>query len=111
VNENLSAHCAALGGYLREKPEALQEKYPVIGDVRGMGLMQALELVGEKKVPAPGAVAELMEETKKRGLLLGKGGLYGNTVRISPPMLIDRSDVDTATQILDQAFAAVTAKI
>ena len=109
VSEDLSAHCERVGGYLREKLEALREKYPVIGDVRGMGLMQALELVGEKKSPAPGAVAELMEETKKRGLLLGKGGLYGNTVRISPPMTIDRADVDTAAAILDQALQAVTA--
>jgi 4-aminobutyrate aminotransferase-like enzyme len=111
VSGDVPAHCARVGGYLRERLEGLQEKYPVIGDVRGMGLMQALELVGEKKTPAPGAVAELMEETKKRGLLLGKGGIYGNTVRISPPMVVDRADVDTAVDILDQALRAVTEKL
>ncbi|HUW65691.1 MAG TPA: aspartate aminotransferase family protein [Spirochaetia bacterium] len=111
LDEDIPTHCLTVGNYLREKLAALQEKYPVIGDVRGMGLMQALELVGEKKSPAPGAVTELMEETKKRGLLLGKGGLYGNTVRISPPMTIDRADVDTAAAILDQALQAVTEKL
>ena len=58
----------------------------MIGDVRGMGLMQAIELVKDRdtKEPAPDAALQLMEETKARGLLVGKGGLYGNVLRIGP---------------------------
>ena len=67
--------------------EGLAEKFRGIGDVRGMGLMQAIELVkdrGTKEPDAQGA-SRLMEATRKRGLLVGKGGLYGNTMRIAPP--------------------------
>jgi len=111
LDEGLSGHCAAVGGYLREQLEALREKYPVIGDVRGMGLMQALELVGENNAPQAGLASELMEETKKRGLLIGKSGLYGNVIRISPPMIIDRTDVDAAVAILDAALEVVSDRL
>lgn len=105
--EKLVTNCRDVGGYLREKLLALAEKYPVIGDVRGMGLMQGLEFVGDNKVPAPLAVTELFEETKKRGLLIGKGGLYNNVVRITPPMTIGKTDVDVAVDILDKSLAEV----
>ncbi len=83
----------------------------MIGDVRGMGLMQALELVTDRttKEPAGTAVSAIMEETRKRGLLIGKGGLYGNVLRMSPAMNIAKADVDEAVGILDQSFQAVEA--
>jgi len=109
--ENLVDNCLQVGNYLREKLEGLQEKYSLIGDVRGMGLMQALELVGENKQPAPQALLELFEETKRNGLLIGKGGLFGNVVRISPPLNISRADVDQAVEILDKSFQAVADKL
>lgn len=103
---NIPGNCQVVGGYLREKLEELQDKYPAIGDVRGMGLMQALEVVKENKEPDPETVLRVFEETKKRGLLIGKGGLYNNTIRISPPMTIDKGDVDEAIKVLDAAFEA-----
>lgn len=102
-------HVAEVGLYLRQGLEKLQEKYPVIGDVRGMGLMQGIELVTDRqtKEPAPNAVNHLFEETRQMGLLIGKGGLYGNVTRISPPLTATKEHVDQALQILDVAFGRV----
>ena len=69
--------------------------------------MLGLELVKERKEPAVDEILQLFENTKKRGLLIGKGGLYGNVVRISPPMTVDQSTIDEAIQILDQAFGEI----
>ena len=107
--DDLRTNAAVVGGYFREKLEALQEKHPLIGDVRGMGLMQAMELVTDRKSkePATQATLAMMEEARKRGLLIGRGGLHGNVIRMSPPLNIAKSDVHEATRILDQCFAAV----
>jgi len=107
--DDLRTNAANVGSYFRQKLEALREKYPLIGDVRGMGLMQALELVEDRetKQPAAKATNSLMEEARKRGLLVGKGGFYGNVIRLSPPLNITRTDVDEAVRILDESFAAL----
>ncbi len=107
--EKLRDNAHEVGSYLRQKLEGLQQKYPLIGDVRGMGLMQALELVKDRqsKEPAPQELGQLMERCKQNGLLIGKGGLYGNVVRLSPPLNIGKADVDEAIRILDQSFAEV----
>jgi 4-aminobutyrate aminotransferase-like enzyme len=104
---NLKENARVVGDYLRAGLEALAEKFPLIGDVRGMGLMQALELVGEGKAPAPKATAMFMEKAKDNGLLVGKGGLFGNALRISPALNITKADVDTALKMFDQAFSEV----
>ncbi len=101
---------AEMGGRLRAGLDALKAKYPkTIGDVRGMGLMQGLELVADETVkdrtPAPEKAVRLFEETKQRGLLIGKGGLYGNVIRISPPMIVSASEVDDALKVLDESLA------
>ncbi len=103
--ENLIENARVMGQRLREGLEALKEKYPVIGDVRGMGLMQALELVGEGKKPNPEAVRRLFELTKQNGLLIGKGGLLGHVVRITPPLNVTKDQVDLAIQALDRSFS------
>lgn len=107
--ENLLENCATVGGYFRSKLEELQQKHALIGDVRGMGLMQALELVKDRKTkePAPEATAQLMERARENGLLIGKGGLYGNVLRLSPMLNITKPDVDEAIRILDKSFAEV----
>jgi len=107
--EKLLENSHTVGAYLRGKLDALKEKYPVIGDVRGMGLMQALELVKDRetKEPAPEATVELMERARDNGLLIGKGGLYGNVIRLSPPLNIARADVDEAIGLLDKSLAEV----
>ena len=105
--ENLASNAQVVGSYLREKLEELKEKYPLVGDVRGMGLMQGVELVRENKEPARQEILQVFEAARRRGLLIGKGGLYGNVIRIAPPLNIAKADVDEAVHILDEAFAEV----
>jgi 4-aminobutyrate aminotransferase-like enzyme len=101
---------AEMGARLRAGLDRLKATYPrTLGDVRGMGLMQGLELVADETVrdrtPAPEKAVRLFEETKKRGLLIGKGGLYGNVIRISPPLIVSAAEVDEALKILDESLA------
>jgi alanine-glyoxylate transaminase / (R)-3-amino-2-methylpropionate-pyruvate transaminase len=113
--QHLAANAAEQGAVLRAGLEELRQRHPkTIGEVRGMGLMQALELVVDEtakdRTPNPKAVLRLFEETKKRGLLLGKGGLYGNVIRVSPPLIIREEEIDEGLQILGDSFQAMEAR-
>ena len=83
------------------------------GALEFFGLMQALELVTvpKTKEPAPTVANEMLEATRERGLLIGKGGMYNNVLRMSPAMNIAKSDVDEALRLLDESFAAVTLNV
>jgi 4-aminobutyrate aminotransferase-like enzyme len=107
AGDRLLDNATAVGGHLRSRLEKLQEKHPLVGEVRGMGLMQGVELVKDRKSkePAPQATAAVMEAAKDRGLIIGKGGLYGNVLRISPALNVSAADADQAADILDQALA------
>ncbi|HEX7175754.1 MAG TPA: aspartate aminotransferase family protein [Pyrinomonadaceae bacterium] len=107
--DNLKHNAAVVGGYLRARLEELKEKYPVVGDVRGMGLMQALEFVKDRetKEPHPQAVIHVFEETRRRGVLIGKGGLYGNVIRTGMPLIADKDHVDELCRALDAALAGL----
>jgi 4-aminobutyrate aminotransferase-like enzyme len=74
-----------------------------------MGLIQGIEIVKEKKEPAPDFVAEIFERTREEGLLIGRGGLYGNVIRITPPLSVDRAEIDHAVRILDRTFEKISA--
>jgi 4-aminobutyrate aminotransferase len=110
--ENLLENTHVVGGYFRKKLEELKDKHELIGDVRGMGMMQALELVRDRrtKEPAPVETTELMERARANGLLIGKGGLYGNVIRMAPPMNISKADVDEGIRLLDRSLGEVPAK-
>ena len=107
--EDIPARAERLGNRLRDKLNAMKDKYPFIGDVRGMGLMLALELVEDRKTKEPSSAkaAALMEAAKNDGLLLGKGGRWGNVIRIAPPMLISETDIDEGAAQLDRALASI----
>jgi 4-aminobutyrate aminotransferase-like enzyme len=107
--ENLLENTHVVGGYFRNRLEELKDQYELIGDIRGMGMMQALELVRDRqtKEPAPVETTELMERARANGLLIGKGGLYGNVIRMAPPMNISRTDVDEAIRLLDKSLSEV----
>jgi alanine-glyoxylate transaminase / (R)-3-amino-2-methylpropionate-pyruvate transaminase len=111
VDDKLVDNAQVMGQLLREGLEALKAKYTVIGDVRGRGLMQGVELVKDEKggdrTPATETTVRLFEETKKRGLLVGRGGLYNNILRVAPPLIVSRRDVQDALKVLDDSFAAV----
>lgn len=104
--ENLLENAHTIGSYFRAKLEDLKQKHPLIGDVRGMGMMQALELVRDRqtKEPAPTETTELMERARANGLLIGKGGLYANVIRLAPPLNVSKSDVDEAIRLLDKSL-------
>jgi 4-aminobutyrate aminotransferase-like enzyme len=107
--EKLLENAYTVGNYFRKKLEALQDKHPLIGDVRGMGMMQALELVRDRetKEPAPAETAALMERARINGLLIGKGGLYGNVIRLAPPLNVSKTDVDEAISCLDLSLGEI----
>jgi 4-aminobutyrate aminotransferase-like enzyme len=108
--QQLLARVADTGSYLREGLEELKSRHPMIGDVRGMGLLQAVELVEDRvsKKPAVQPTLRVMEAAREEGILIGKGGLYGNVLRISPPMNISRVDVDHFLHHLDRSFAMLS---
>ena len=102
--ENLVENARVMGNRLREGLNELKDKYPIIGDVRGMGLMQGMELVGEKKKPDTEGTKRLMELTRTHGLLVGKGGTFGNVLRVAPPLNVNKDEIDRALGDLDQSF-------
>ena len=108
-DQKLSINAAEVGAYLRDKFNELKNKHNIIGDVRGMGLLQAIELVEDRetKKPAVQQTLAMMEATRENRILLGKGGYYGNVLRISPPLNITKSDVDEFITRLDASFVKV----
>jgi 4-aminobutyrate aminotransferase len=104
--ERLMDNAQEVGNHIHQGLEALKEKHALIGDVRGMGLLQGIELVKncQTKEPAPEATNLVMERARANGLLVGKGGLYGNVVRMSPPLNISTADADRALAALDKSL-------
>jgi len=94
---------------LREGLEELGRRHPWIGEVRGMGLMQAMELVEDPgtKEPAPKLAGALLEATREQGLLIGAGGLKGHVIRLGPSLLISEAEVSDALERLGTACASV----
>jgi alanine-glyoxylate transaminase / (R)-3-amino-2-methylpropionate-pyruvate transaminase len=107
--ENLQANSLKLGGYILAGLNKLKEKHKIIGDVRGKGLMLGIEMVTDRatKTPASAECAHVVETAKDLGLLLGKGGLWGQTIRFAPPMCLTQADADFLLAVLDEAFGSV----
>jgi 4-aminobutyrate aminotransferase len=107
-DENLRQNCKTVGAYLGERLAHLKEKHPIVGDARGLGMMQAIELVKDRKTKAPNPQATLrvFEETKKRGVLIGKGGVWGNVIRTGLMLNAGKPQVDELVEALDHGLAA-----
>lgn len=107
--ENVPARSAERGRQLRDGLDALGRQHEWIGDVRGMGMMQALELVVDRKskTPDPARAGALLEAAKKEGLLIGSGGLNGHVIRIAPQLLMTAAEVDDGLARLARACRAV----
>ncbi len=97
------------GGRLRARMEKMREAHPFIGDVRGMGLMQAFEMVVPDggKEPDGARAGALVNAARKRGLLIGKGGLYGNTIRIAPHLNVTEEDLNAGCELMERALADI----
>ncbi|EDW40045.1 GL18115 [Drosophila persimilis] len=111
--EQLQRNSLEVGTYFLKCLEELQQRFEIVGDVRGKGLMIGVELVEDREKRTPLAtphVLEIWETCKDLGVLFGRGGLHGNVLRIKPPMCIDRSDVKFAVDVLDRAITASLAK-
>jgi len=107
--DGLQENARKIGGRLLRGLRWLQEHHSIVGEVRGMGLMLGLELVTDRSTRAPATTQTLdvLEAAREMGLLLGKGGLDGNVLRIKPPMCITADDADFALDVLDRALARV----
>jgi 4-aminobutyrate aminotransferase len=110
LDNDLQKNAAEVGGYLKERLLEMAQKHPFIGEVRGRGLMLGIELVGSNEEPDPEAAVRLLEACRERGLLVGKGGIKANSIRISPPMIVTREAAEEAAAILDEALVEVATR-
>jgi 4-aminobutyrate aminotransferase len=107
ADHDLQANAATLGDRLLDGLRAVAAEHPIVGDVRGKGLMVGIEFVEPGTMtPAPPVAAKVLEETRGRGLLVGKGGLHNNVIRLAPPMTLTTEELDEALKILAEAIAA-----
>ncbi|MQA24225.1 MAG: aminotransferase class III-fold pyridoxal phosphate-dependent enzyme [Micromonosporaceae bacterium] len=106
LDHDLQANAAQRGAELMTGLREIAERHDVVGDVRGSGLMIGVELVEPNGAANPAAAVRLLEETRTRGLLVGKGGLYGNVIRLAPPMTLTADEVAEGLGILSDAVAA-----
>ncbi len=111
-SEGIQQNALRVGKHLKDRLLDLQDRQPLIGEVRGMGLMLGVELVRDRqsKEPATTETADSLELCKERGLLIGKGGLAGNTLRIKPPMCLTRDDADFLVDCLDEVLTVLSAR-
>ncbi|HXU10356.1 MAG TPA: aspartate aminotransferase family protein [Candidatus Binatia bacterium] len=103
--QKLVDNARVMGERLHAGLRGLQRRHPVIGDVRGLGLMQGCELVKKDKSPDPRSTALVLEGTRRRGVLIGKGGLWGNVLRVAPPLTVSEPQIDELIAALDASLA------
>lgn len=109
--ERLCEQSAEKGRFVLSRLQALQNRLPVIGEVRGLGLMIGIELVKDEALTPAAAEAEAIRDTCfKAGLLIGVGGTNGNVLRIQPPLVIAQEQLETALDVLESAIAEVAAR-
>ena len=107
--ESLADNAAALGEQFMQGLNGLAKRYPILGDVRGRGLMIGMEIVkDDAKTPAPELAKAIERETVKEGALISTTGALGNTLRITPPLVISETQVDKALAILDRVLKRVS---
>jgi 4-aminobutyrate aminotransferase len=110
LSGDLQANALRQGQVLMDRLSALVGKLGIVGDVRGKGLMIGVELVEPgTKTPAPRAASLALEEAKARGLLIGKGGLFGNVLRLAPPLVLSAAEAADGLDRLEAALAAADA--
>ena len=107
-SEELPARATETGNYAMAKLRDLQKSNPLIGEVRGLGLMIGVELIKDEKLTPATAEAEAVRDSLLRqGVLVGVGGIYGNVIRFQPPLIITRPQIDTAIAAFATALSEV----
>ncbi len=110
LEERLPQQAREKGEYVMDRLRALQPSLPIIGEVRGLGLMVGIELVlDEKLTPATAEAEAVREHCRERGVLVGVGGIFGNVVRVQPPLVITRQQLDQAVDAIAFALEQVQA--
>lgn len=110
--EKLMENAKVVGHYLMEGLNDLQKSFPIMGDIRGKGLMLGIEFADPStKTPLPDVAARIVEFAKDNGVILGKGGLWGSVIRIKPPMTITKEDVDHCLKVMRKALETVSAAV
>jgi 4-aminobutyrate aminotransferase len=105
LEQDLQTNAHKVGNHLRARLDPLVDEIAIVGEVRGKGLMIGVELVRPGgREPNADAAAAVMEETKERGLLIGKGGLHGNVLRIAPPLSLTEEEADEGFEKLRDAL-------
>jgi 4-aminobutyrate aminotransferase len=108
LDHDLQANAATMGSLIINGLREAADRLPIVGDVRGKGLMFAVALVDPGTgAPSPALATRMMEETKKRGLLGGKGGLYGNVIRMAPPLTLTEAEAKEGLDILINTLEAI----
>ncbi|ESR42778.1 putative aminotransferase class III superfamily protein [Citrus sinensis] len=105
--DKLQNNAHVVGSYLKEKLTALKDKYGIIGDVRGRGFLLGVEFVTDRqlKTPAKTETLYIMDKMKEMGVLVGKGGFYGNVFRITPPLCFTKEDADYLVDVMDYSLS------
>jgi 4-aminobutyrate aminotransferase/(S)-3-amino-2-methylpropionate transaminase len=108
--DNLTSRSDSIGKRLKEALYAMQERYPIIGDVRGLGAMVAVELVKDRatKEPAPEETAKIRVKCYENGLIMLSAGIHSNVIRILVPLVITDEELEEALSILEEAFNSIS---
>ena len=109
LRDKLPEQAADKGEYLMKRLNEIKENYPIIGDVRGKGLMIGIELVNDqsKKTAAANETRKIRDLCREKGLLIGSGGVNGNVLRLQPPLVIAKEQIDMALDILESALKEI----
>jgi 4-aminobutyrate aminotransferase len=110
LENDLQKNADEVGGYLKDRLVKMAQENPGVGEVRGRGLMLALEMVGPDGEPNPPAAVRFLQACRERGVLVGKGGISANAIRISPPLTITREAAGEAADVFEEALAEIGAR-
>jgi len=108
--ENLVENAARVGALMKARLLEIQEKCPYLGDVRGRGLVMGLELVRDKrtKEPEPDLTRQVIDRAAQNGLLVGSVGIYGNVIRVAPPLVITPEEAHESLDIMEHVLTSLT---
>jgi len=109
TNEKLAENSRIMGEYLKSRFMEMKSRYQFIGDVRGKGLVLGLEFVNptDHFTPSPEITRKVVMDCAEHGVLLGKLGLYGNVIRIAPPLIISQAELDVALDVFEGVFKSL----
>ncbi|HEX6709127.1 MAG TPA: aspartate aminotransferase family protein [Rubrobacter sp.] len=107
LKNDLQHNADEVGGYLKERLKKMAEDNPLVGEVRGRGLMLAVEIIGPDGEPDPQGAVTFLQACRERGVLVGKGGIKANAIRISPPLTITREAAEEAANAFEEALAEI----